>query len=386
MVMEALELHKRFPYAVCGHLFFLGRNDAMERSIAFGTVLGEAVALLKGITGRFRPDESAELYETIGILLLQPGDASSIDLRPTGFPDHLTAESYCERLVDAFRQRNPFLFVEPEHEPIAPSPEWTPLRAPLQLLPLRRSGQGKSRRAHVAMSGAMRGCSRAWWTSTALRALPLQVVAGHRHEREGARHLRGLAALDGPRPACSRRCPSGGTEYREAAARVGLLVVAPRAASASDRVDQACSRRRCHGTGNHKAAFSTTFTFLVLEAFLVAAEVLLALVGNRQAREQRGERGLGVVVLRIGFLNALFSQKGEDTADLRGVNHPRPGSRIGHSSARGAKFRWTARVVQSTDKRGSELVGVVKEAGQGVKVTFLRQLRNEASAWQMTGR
>ena len=99
MVMEALELHKRFPYAVCGHLFFLGRDDAMERSIAFGTVLGEAVALLKGITGRFRPDESAELYETMGILLLQPGDASSIDLRPTGVPDHLTAESYCERLV-----------------------------------------------------------------------------------------------------------------------------------------------------------------------------------------------------------------------------------------------------------------------------------------------
>ena len=39
VVMEALELHKRFPYAVCGHLFFLGRDDAMERSIAFGTVL-----------------------------------------------------------------------------------------------------------------------------------------------------------------------------------------------------------------------------------------------------------------------------------------------------------------------------------------------------------
>jgi hypothetical protein len=120
MVMEALELHKRFPYAVCGHLFFLGRDDAMERSIAFGTVLGEAVTLLKGITGRFRPDESAELYETMGILLLPPGDASSIDLRPTGVPDHLTADSYCERLVDAFRQRNPFLFVEPEQEPIAP--------------------------------------------------------------------------------------------------------------------------------------------------------------------------------------------------------------------------------------------------------------------------
>ena len=64
-----------------------------------------------------------------------------------------------------------------------------------------------------------------------------------------------------PRPACSRRCPSGGTEYREVAARVGLLVVAPGRHRLPDRVDQARSRRRCHGTGDHKAAFSTTFTF-----------------------------------------------------------------------------------------------------------------------------
>lgn len=120
MVMETLELHKRFPYAVCGHLLFLGRDDALKGSNAFGTVLGEAVVLLKGITGRVRPDDSAELYEAMGILLLEPGDPSSIDLRPSGVPHHLTAEAYCERLVDAFRQRNPFLFIEPEQEPSAP--------------------------------------------------------------------------------------------------------------------------------------------------------------------------------------------------------------------------------------------------------------------------
>lgn len=123
MVMETLELHKRFPYAVCGHLLFLGRDDAMKSSNAFGTVLGEAVALLKGITGRIRPDDSAELYEVMGILLLEPGDPSSVDLRPKGVPDHLTAEAYCERLVDAFRQRNPFLFIEPEEDPRAPIAE-----------------------------------------------------------------------------------------------------------------------------------------------------------------------------------------------------------------------------------------------------------------------
>jgi len=112
MVMEALELHKRFPYAVCGHLLFLGRTESARASRAFGTVLGEAIALLKGITSRQRPDESAELYESMGILLLEPGDPSSVDLRPKDVPPHLTAERYCERLVTAFRDRNPFLFLE----------------------------------------------------------------------------------------------------------------------------------------------------------------------------------------------------------------------------------------------------------------------------------
>ena len=42
MVMEALELHRRFPYAVCGHLFFLGRTESALPSRKFGTVLGEA--------------------------------------------------------------------------------------------------------------------------------------------------------------------------------------------------------------------------------------------------------------------------------------------------------------------------------------------------------
>jgi hypothetical protein len=112
MVMEALELHKRFPYAVCGHLLFLGRSEAGRTSRGFETVLGEAVALLKGIAARVRPDESAELYEAMGILLLEPGDPSSVVLRPRGVPEHLTAERYCERLVESFRLRNPFLFID----------------------------------------------------------------------------------------------------------------------------------------------------------------------------------------------------------------------------------------------------------------------------------
>jgi hypothetical protein len=108
MVMEALELHKRFPFAVCGHLLFLGASEAARPSKAFGTVLGEAVALTSGISGRQRPDESPEIYETMGILLFDPGDPDSLDVAPLGVPERLQAQGYCERLVAAFHARNPF--------------------------------------------------------------------------------------------------------------------------------------------------------------------------------------------------------------------------------------------------------------------------------------
>jgi hypothetical protein len=72
MAMEALELHKRFPFAVCGHLLFLSTAETALPNKAFGTVLGEAVALLFTISGRGRPDEAPEVYEEMGILLLKP--------------------------------------------------------------------------------------------------------------------------------------------------------------------------------------------------------------------------------------------------------------------------------------------------------------------------
>lgn len=110
IVMEALELHKRFPYAVCGHLVFLGRSEVGRASRAFGTVLREAVVLLEAISGRRRPEEPAELYEAIGLVLFEPGDCASIDLAPQGVPPGLHAATYAHRLVEAFKARNPFYF------------------------------------------------------------------------------------------------------------------------------------------------------------------------------------------------------------------------------------------------------------------------------------
>ena len=108
MVMEALELHRRFPYAICGHLFFLGRTESALASKKFGTVLGEAAVLMSGIAKRRLPTDAPELYEEIGIVLFDPGDADSLDLAPEAVPPELHAVTYPQRLVDAFNRRNPF--------------------------------------------------------------------------------------------------------------------------------------------------------------------------------------------------------------------------------------------------------------------------------------
>lgn len=108
MVMEALELHRRFPYAICGHLFFLGKTESARPSKKFGTVLGEAAVLMSGISNRRLPTDAPELYEEMSIVLFDPGDPDSLDLAPASVPEMLHAATYPQRLVDAFNRRNPF--------------------------------------------------------------------------------------------------------------------------------------------------------------------------------------------------------------------------------------------------------------------------------------
>jgi len=108
IVIEALELHKRFPYAVCGHLLFLCEEEVARPSRRFGTVLGEAVALLETIACRRLPDDAPELYEVVGIALIQPGNPERVSCAPAGVPQPLHAKHYVSALVEAFWRRNPF--------------------------------------------------------------------------------------------------------------------------------------------------------------------------------------------------------------------------------------------------------------------------------------
>ena len=49
-----------------------------------------------------------ELYERMGIVLLEPGDPDSVDLAPSGVPEHLHLANYCQEMVRSFNGRNPF--------------------------------------------------------------------------------------------------------------------------------------------------------------------------------------------------------------------------------------------------------------------------------------
>ena len=52
--------------------------------------------------------EAPELYERMGIVLLEPGDPDSVDLAPAGVPEHLHLANYCQEMVRSFNGRNPF--------------------------------------------------------------------------------------------------------------------------------------------------------------------------------------------------------------------------------------------------------------------------------------
>jgi len=107
MIAEALELHMRFPYAVCGHVFFI---DAAARHLptkSGGTVLHRVVTLLQGAAGRRVPADPPELYEHLALLLLNPAEGTA-EIQPHDVPPWLHYSTYFDRMREMFIQRNPF--------------------------------------------------------------------------------------------------------------------------------------------------------------------------------------------------------------------------------------------------------------------------------------
>jgi len=107
MVAESLELHMRFPYAVCGHVFFVDAEACRTPARLHGTVLRRIVMLLDGVSGRRLPADPPEVYEHIALLLVNPREGT-VEIQPADVPESLQFCSYSERMLRSFEQRNPF--------------------------------------------------------------------------------------------------------------------------------------------------------------------------------------------------------------------------------------------------------------------------------------
>ena len=89
MLFEAVTLHRRFPYAVLGGLFFLDRGAAQDDTERRRSTFLNAHTRLRMFTGREDPGGRDEQYERLYLVLLD-ASSSHADFKvfPVGFPDH----------------------------------------------------------------------------------------------------------------------------------------------------------------------------------------------------------------------------------------------------------------------------------------------------------
>lgn len=109
MLMEAVTLHRRFPYAVLGAFFFLDKDAANDGTGKRRSTFLNAHTRLQLFTGRNDPADREEQFEKFYIILL---DASpeSVTLQPYAVGDPGTELSMDELINDLLRlvvQRNP---------------------------------------------------------------------------------------------------------------------------------------------------------------------------------------------------------------------------------------------------------------------------------------
>lgn len=117
MLMEAVTLHRRFPYAVLGGFFFLDKGAASDHE---GKVKNDgtsrrrstfhnAHARLRLFTGRADPAGRDEQYERFYVLLVEASpEAATIDAFEVGRPDQaVPLEEVLDDLLTLVAERNP---------------------------------------------------------------------------------------------------------------------------------------------------------------------------------------------------------------------------------------------------------------------------------------
>ncbi len=117
MLMEAVTLHRRFPYSVLAGLFFFDKGAATDGTSRRRSTLQNAHTRLQLFTGRNDPAGREEQFERFYLLLLD-GDATppKVTAYPVGKPDQeISLDALLRELVDLVAQRNPdFYEVTPD--------------------------------------------------------------------------------------------------------------------------------------------------------------------------------------------------------------------------------------------------------------------------------
>lgn len=109
MLMEAMTLHRRFPYAVLGALFFFDKGAATDNTKTRRSTFENAHARFQLFTGRSDPAGREEQFEKFYILLLEASPSSAeIQAYEVGKKDQqIPLENILNELLQLAAQRNP---------------------------------------------------------------------------------------------------------------------------------------------------------------------------------------------------------------------------------------------------------------------------------------
>lgn len=109
MLMEAVTLHRRFPYAVLAGLFFLDAGAEHDGTARRRSTFFNAHARMKLFTGRADPAGRDEQYEKLFLILLPSSDGSStLRAFEVGKPDsEVPLNDILDTLQVLVAERNP---------------------------------------------------------------------------------------------------------------------------------------------------------------------------------------------------------------------------------------------------------------------------------------
>ncbi|WP_247352723.1 MULTISPECIES: hypothetical protein [unclassified Bradyrhizobium] len=108
MLMEAVTLHRRFPYAVLGAFFFFNKDAESDGTSKRKSTFLNAHARLRLFTGRADPAGRDEQFERFYILLLDASAASPVRTFEVGKPETpLPLSDIFDELLNITAERNP---------------------------------------------------------------------------------------------------------------------------------------------------------------------------------------------------------------------------------------------------------------------------------------